>query len=129
MTYNEINSSPTCSTDKYSTVIIKKARLSHQGSRYNGRAIQYFKTSSLSLFSRSYQNWKRSPHSRSKNCFYCETIPKLDISASRICKELKKKFERNRDPIFGGFSPKWTGAKFKEKGSIEISSLNIAMIV
>jgi hypothetical protein len=129
MTHNEINSSPACSTDKYSTILVKKTRVGYEGSRYYSRAIRYFKTSSLPIYAGSAQSGRRSSHSRSKNCFYCESISKLDFSASRIFEEIRKKFERNCDPIFGGFSPKWTEAEFREKDSIELSSLNTAMIV
>ncbi len=128
MTYNEINSSRTCSKNKYSAVIDKKAQYCCKGSGSNDRKIRHLKTSSLPIYSRSRQNRGGTPHPRSKNSFYCKVISKPDPNAARICKKVREKFEPNRHPIFGGFSPKWTGAKVGQRNSIEIFSLNTTMI-
>ena len=127
MTNNEINSSRTRSTHKYSTVIDKKTQNCLKGSGRNDGKIRHFKTASLPIFARSWKNRGGNPYPRSKNSFYCKVISKPDPSTERICKKVREKFEPNRHPIFGGFSPKWTGATVKKRNTIEIFSLNTAM--
>jgi hypothetical protein len=128
MTHNEINSSRTCSKDKCGTVIDKEARHCLSGSGCNDREIRHIKTSSLSVSKRREQDRGQNPHPRSKNSLHCKAVSKSDPRASGVCEEVKKQLERNRHPIFGGFSPKCTGAAFREESSIEIFSLNTAMI-
>lgn len=128
MTHNEINSSRTCTTHKYSTVIDKKTRYCLKGSGRNDGKIRPIKASSLPIYPRSRQNRGENPNPRSKNSFYCKAVSKSDPSAKRICKKIRKKFEPNRYPIFGGLSPKWTGTTVGKRNSIEILSLNTTMI-
>jgi hypothetical protein len=128
MTYNEINASRTCTPHKYSTVIDKKAQYCLKGSRCNDRNVQHFKTPSLPISTRSWKNRDSNPNPRSKNSFYRKVISKPDPSTARICKKVRKKFEPNRHPIFGGFSPKWTGATVRKRNLIEQYSLNTTMI-
>jgi len=128
MTHNEINSSRTCSKDKCGAVIDRKTQHCLTGSGCNDRNIRLIKTSSLPVYKRREQGRRQNPHPRSKNSLHCKAISKPDSSASRVCKQVRKKFERNRHPIFGGLSPKWTGAAFGKENSSEILSLNTAMI-
>lgn len=128
MTHNEINSCPTCATDKYGTVIDKKARYCLEGSECDGGAIWHLKTSSVQIFKRSEQNRNGTSNSRSKNSLYCKVVSKPGPIATRICKKVTDEFKRNRLPIFGGFSPKWQGAALGKRISIEIFGLNTAMI-
>ena len=128
MTHNEINSCPTCATDKHRTIIDKKARYCLEGSQCDGRAIWYIITSSVQIFKRSEQNRNGTSYSRSKNSLYCKAISKPRPVATRICKKVADEFKRNRHPFFGGFSPKWQGAALGRRISLEIFGLNTAMI-
>ncbi len=127
MTHYEINASRTCSTDKYSPVLDKETQHCLQGSGCNGRKVRHIKTSGVQVHKRGEQDRRRDPHSRSKDSLHCEVISKPDSGASRVCKEVRKKLKRNCHPIFGGFSPKWTGTPFG-KESAEIFILNTALI-
>lgn len=128
MTHNEINSSRMCSKDKCGTVIDRKTQHCLAGSGCNGGKIRHIKTSSLPVYKRCEQDRSQNPHPRSKNSLHCKAISKSGPSASSVCKQVRKKFERNCHPIFGGFSPKWTGTAFGKENSSEILSLNTAMI-
>jgi len=128
MTHNEINSSRTCRTDKCGTVIGKKIQHCLTGSGCNDRKIRHIKTSSLPVYKRREQDRNEDPYPRSENSLYCKATSKPDSNASRVCKKVREKFERNRYPIFGGLSPKWTGAAFGKENSSEVLSLNTAMI-
>jgi len=128
MTHNEINSSRTCSALKYSTVIDKKIQYRLKGSGRDDGKIWHLKTASLPIYTRSRQNRGASPYPRTKNSVYRKVISKPDPIAERICKKVREKFKPNRHPIFGGFSPKWTGTTVGKRNSIEILSLNTTMI-
>jgi len=128
MTHNEINSSRTCRTNKCGTVIDKKTQHCLKGSGCDDRKIRHIKTSSIPVFERREQDRNRNPHSRSKNSLHCKAVSKADSIASIVFKKVREEFERNCHPIFGGLSPKWTGAAFGEENSSEVLSLNTAMI-
>ena len=128
MTHNEINPCPTCSTDKYSTVIDKTPEYCLRVRKYDGRTVWYLKTPGVPIFKRSKHNQSRTAHPRSKDSFYCKVVSKLDQITTRICKTIRKEFERNRHPIFGGFSPKWQGTPSGKENSIDHFSLNTIVI-
>ena len=127
MTHHEINAGRTCSTDQYSPVLDKGTQHYLQGSGCNERKIRHIKTPGLQVHKRGEQDRRRDAYSRSKDRLHCEVISKPDPGASRVCKEVRKKLERDCHPIFGGFSPKWTGTAFGEQNA-EIFILNTALI-
>jgi len=128
MTHNEVNSCPACATDKYRTVIDRATQYYLKGSRCNGRTVRYLKASSLPVFRSGEKDRSRTPHSRSKDSFYREAVSGHYPGTEGICEEVRKEFERNRYPIFGGLSPKWQAAALGRREHIEICSLNTTMI-
>ena len=128
MTFYEINSCPTRSTDQYRTVIDQAAKYCLKGSRYDGRTFWHLKTPGIPIFERGEQSRNRTAHPRSKDTLYCKVISKPDPITTSICKEIRKKLERNRHPIFGGFSPKWQGTELVKGKAIGIFGLNMIMI-
>ena len=127
MTHGQIFQHRTCTAYQFRT-------FPHQASRHcctcscsNGGPIRHLQTTSLSVCSRSKDNWQACSNSGPKDSLYGQAIPESDPGASATCKENWENIKRNSHPGSGDLSPKWREAWLREAKFQNRSSLNIVL--
>ena len=127
MTHGQIFQHRTCTAHQFRTFTHQAPLHCCTGSCSNGGSIWHFQTTSLSVYSRSKNNWKACSNSGPKDSLYGQAIPESDSGASATCKENWKNIKRDCHSGSGNFSPKWREAWLREAKFQNRSSLNIVL--
>lgn len=127
MANDKVLQSGTSPAYQYCVGIDKERRIFIKCSDGIGEAISHLQTPGLPLCARSRTDWKTDSGPGYKDCFYGEVIQESDQGTSKICKEHRAKFERDRNPSAGSLSAKRSEAWLRGEDALEKSSWNTAM--
>ena len=127
VTHGQIFQHRTCSAHQFRTFTHQTSRHRCTSGCSNGRPIQHLQKTSLSVCSRSKDNWEACSNSRPKDSLHGQAIPESDPGASETCKEDWKNIKRDCHSDSGSFSPKWREAWLREAKFQNRSSLNIVL--
>lgn len=127
MTHGQIFQHRTCTAYQFCTFTRQASRHCCTSSCSNGGPIRHLQTTSLSVCSRSNDNWQASSNSGPKDSLYGQAVPESDSGASATCKENWENIKRDCHPGSGNFSPKWREAWLREAKLQNRFSLNIVL--
>ena len=128
MTHGQIFQHRTCPAHQFRTFTHQVSRHCCTSSCSNGGPIRHLQTTSLSVCSRSKDNWQACSNSGPKDSLYGQAIPESDPGASATCKENWENIKRDCHSGSGNFSPKWREAWLREAKFQNRSSSNIVLI-
>lgn len=127
MTHDKIIKSGARTTYQCRTGLDKESEISRKGSSGTRRQIRYLSSPRLSLSARGRGDWRRGSNPSHQGCLYGKALQGADQGASDICKDHRRKLERDSNPSAGSLSAKRSEAWVREENALERSSWNTAL--
>lgn len=127
MTHGKIIKPGARSTYQCHTGIDKEGKISREGSSGTSTQIRYFSSPSLSLSARGRSGWKAGSNPGHQDCLYGKAIQKSDQGTSKICKDQRRKLERDSNPSSSSLSAKRSEAWLRQGNALERLSWNTAL--
>ncbi len=127
MTHGQIFQYRSCTSYQFRPITHQASLHCCTGCCSNGGPIRHLQKTSLSVCSRSKDNWQICPNSGPKDSLYDQAIPESNSDASATCKKNWENIKRDCHSGSGNFFPKWREAWLREAKFQNRSSLNIVL--